>query len=84
MPRVTWSTHREPDDADRHAPQDRHDYMRAAADLATRGLTLDDIAAALRLTRAGVMDLLREYAERQAGPPEVEIGHLTRRRKHGG
>ena len=83
MPRITWTNHHEPDDADRHAPQDRHDFMRAAADLATRGLTLDDIASTLRLTRGGVRELLREHAENQAAPHEIELGHLTRRRRNG-
>lgn len=83
MPRISWSLHTEPDQADQHAPQDRHDFMRAAVELVGRGLTPDDIASALRITRRGVLELLADYAQQQARPHEIELGHLTRRRRHG-
>lgn len=83
MPRISWSLHTEPDQADEHKPQDRHDFMRAAADMAGRGMKPDDIASALRITRAGVRELLRDHAEYQATAHDVEPGHLTRTRRHG-
>lgn len=83
MPRITWTLNTEPDQADDHKPQDRFDFMRAAVELAGRGLKPDDIASTLRITRRGVLELLADYAQQQARPHEIELGHLTRRRRHG-
>lgn len=45
-----------------HAPKDRKEFIQAAQELRDRGWRLDDIASALRLTRAGVIELLRGRA----------------------
>lgn len=48
------------DRARQHAPQDRQTLHVAAQELRARGLTPRDIAAALRLSEAGVRDMLGE------------------------
>jgi len=49
-----------PDRATEHRPQTRPDFQRAARDLMAQGLTTDDVARLLGLTRRGVLDLLAE------------------------
>jgi hypothetical protein len=46
---------------DTHRPRNRPEFREAVADLARRGMTLQDIAAVLSLTANGVAELLREY-----------------------
>jgi hypothetical protein len=50
-----------PQEARRHGPRTRPEFREAVADLAKRGMTLQDIAAVLSLTANGVAELLREY-----------------------
>jgi hypothetical protein len=49
------------DAAQRHRPQDRREFQRAARDLMAQGLTTDDVARVLRITRRAVLDLLAEH-----------------------
>ena len=46
--------------ATEHFPRTRHETRAAAVSLLSRGYGLSDAAHALRLTRAGVLDLLAE------------------------
>lgn len=48
------------DRAERHRPQDRATLRVAAQELRARGLTMFDIASALRLSEGAVRDLLDE------------------------
>ena len=56
------------DRAVQHAPKDRMGYIRSAADLAARGYPPTEIAHALKLTVAGVRELLME-ADRMTPKP---------------
>lgn len=49
------------DAAQRHRPRDRREFQRAARDLMAQGLTTDDVARVLRITRRAVLDLLAEH-----------------------
>lgn len=48
------------DRAEQHRPHDKDAMRVAAVELAARGLTVQDVAAALRLSEAAVHELLRE------------------------
>ena len=56
-----------------HAPRDRYEYQKACADLRSRGLHPDDIAACLRLSKLGVIELLREHDESQLPQPSRPV-----------
>ena len=48
------------DPAQAHAPRDRAETRRACVDLLSRGYSTGDVAAALRLSKSGVLALLAE------------------------
>ena len=50
-----------PDAAQQHRPRDRREFQRAARDLMAQGLTTDDVARVLGITRRAVLDLLAEH-----------------------
>ncbi len=50
-----------PDGATAHRPRDRREFQRAARDLMAQGLTTDDVARVLGITRRAVLDLLAEH-----------------------
>jgi hypothetical protein len=50
-----------PDAAQQHRPRDRRGFQRAARDLIAQGLTTDDVARVLGITRRAVLDLLAEH-----------------------
>lgn len=49
------------DGANTHRPRDRREFQRAARDLMAQGLTTDDVARLLGITRRAVLDLLAEH-----------------------
>jgi hypothetical protein len=50
-----------PDAAQQHRPRDRREFIREAQRLRVAGLTVDDIATALRLSPGAVRELLTEH-----------------------
>jgi hypothetical protein len=61
-----------PDAAQQHRPQTRPEFIREARRLRAAGLTVDDIATALKLSLGAVRELLRE-------PPPGELHPRYRR-----
>ena len=53
----------EPARAADNAPQTRPEFRCAAVEMLGRGMRLDDVAAALRISRQGVLDLLGEQRD---------------------
>lgn len=70
-----------PDGATDNAPQTRPEYRVAAVALMGRGMRLDDVAAALKISRQGALDLLAEAAQierdRHRNPRQALIEELA-------
>lgn len=62
-----------PSRANEYRPQTRPEFQRAARDLMAQGLSTDDVARILGITRRGVLDLLAE-------PPPGELKPRYRER----
>ena len=77
----------EPARAADNAPQTRPEFRCAAVEMLGRGMRLDDVAAALRISRQGVLDLISEQREidrdRREQPAQELIDLLSRGRDRG-